>query len=156
VPRLQELCASAGVIVLLIRELPKTHVCGATRWFSKDKALIQLSLRYKSDDQLWFTFFHEAGHIILHGKDLTFLEGNTEKNEFEAEADCFATDFLIPKGAFKEFIRTQMISISTIRRFAQEIGIAPGIVVGRLQHEEKISYKTQLNELKTFFRWVNG
>ncbi|MBL8419274.1 MAG: hypothetical protein JNK92_01440, partial [Dechloromonas sp.] len=56
-------------------ELPKTEVSGATRWLSPDKALIQLSLRYKSDDQLWFSFFHEVGHLLLHGKKEVFIEG---------------------------------------------------------------------------------
>ncbi len=153
VTRLQSLCASAGVVVLLIPELPKTYISGATRWLTKDKALIQLSLRYKSDDQLWFTFFHEAGHIIQHGKDKTFLEGMSEKNEFEIEADRFASDFLIPNKSFEEFIKMQGINEDTICHFAQEVGIAPGIVVGRLQHEEKIPYRTNLNKLKTFFQW---
>ena len=50
------LCAEAGVVVVLVPELPKTHVYGFTRWLTKDKALLQLSLRYKTDDVLWFTF----------------------------------------------------------------------------------------------------
>ena len=155
VPRLQELCASAGVVILLIPELPKTYVCGATRWLSKDRALIQLSMRYKSDDQFWFTFFHEAGHLILHGKDLIFLEGISEENEFEAEADRFASNFLIPNEAFEEFSETQKFNANNICDFAQKVGIGPGIVVGRLQHEEKIPYRSQLNKLKIFFRWPN-
>ena len=55
--------------------LPKTCVSGATRWVGSDKAIIQLSLRYKTNDHLWFTFFHEAGHILLHGKKELFIEG---------------------------------------------------------------------------------
>ncbi|MCJ7683401.1 MAG: HigA family addiction module antitoxin [Desulfobacteraceae bacterium] len=66
-PRLVDICASAGVAVVFIPELPKAGVYGATRWLG-DKAIIQLSLRYKSNDHLWFTFFHEAGHIIRHGR----------------------------------------------------------------------------------------
>jgi Zn-dependent peptidase ImmA (M78 family) len=65
---MQELCAGAGVAVVFVPALPKTGVSGATRWINSNKALIQLSLRYRTDDHLWFTFFHEAGHILLHGK----------------------------------------------------------------------------------------
>ena len=68
VPAMQKLCADAGVAVVFVPSIPKTGVSGATRWLNKDKAIIQLSLRYKTDDHLWFTFFHEAGHILLHGK----------------------------------------------------------------------------------------
>ena len=63
VPKLQGRCAAAGVAVVFVPALPKTGVSGATRWLHPQKAIIQLSLRYKSNDHLWFTFFHEAGHI---------------------------------------------------------------------------------------------
>ncbi|MFV2073095.1 MAG: HigA family addiction module antitoxin, partial [Thermoanaerobaculales bacterium] len=73
-PVLQASCASAGVAVVVVQELPKTRANGATQWLSKDKALIQLSIRYKREDVLWFTFFHEAGHILLHGKRQVFVD----------------------------------------------------------------------------------
>ncbi len=75
VSRLTEACAQSGVAVVFVPELPKTGVSGCTRWLG-GKAVIQLSLRYKSNDQLWFTFFHEAGHILKHGRKEVFLEGN--------------------------------------------------------------------------------
>ena len=67
-PRLRELCAQAGVAVVIVDTFKGARANGSTRWLSPSKALIQLSLRYKTDDHLWFTFFHEAGHILLHGK----------------------------------------------------------------------------------------
>jgi addiction module HigA family antidote len=72
--RLQEICARSGVAVVFVRQLPRSRVSGATRWLSPTKAIIQLSLRYRTDDHLWFTFFHEAGHILLHGKRDVFIE----------------------------------------------------------------------------------
>lgn len=74
VPELQTRCAAAGVAVVVVPALPKTGVSGATRWLHPQKASIQLSLRYRSNDHLWLTFFHEAGHILLHGKKALFLE----------------------------------------------------------------------------------
>ena len=47
------LCAPAGVAVVLTPEIPKAMISGAARWI-KDKAVIQLSLKYKTDDQFWF------------------------------------------------------------------------------------------------------
>jgi len=32
---------------------------------TRQKALIQLSLSYKTNDHLWFTFFHKAGHRVM-------------------------------------------------------------------------------------------
>lgn len=40
-------CAAAGVAVVFTREIPSAAVSGATRWLTKDKALIQLSLKFK-------------------------------------------------------------------------------------------------------------
>ena len=50
VPEVQRLCAAAGVVVVWIPELSGCPVSGATRWLRNDRALIQLSLRYKADD----------------------------------------------------------------------------------------------------------
>ncbi|MEJ2039195.1 MAG: HigA family addiction module antitoxin, partial [Desulfosarcinaceae bacterium] len=101
--RLVERCASAGVAVVFIPELPKTGVYGATRWLG-EKAIIQLSLRYKSNDHLWFTFFHEAGHIVKHGRKEVFIEGSGMGGEKEEEANVFARDRLIPPARFLAFI----------------------------------------------------
>ena len=89
--RLIELCASAGVAVVFVPELPHTGVYGATRWIG-DKAVIQLSLRYKSNDHLWFTFFHEAGHIVKHGRREIFIEGNGLDDQKKEEANAFDRD----------------------------------------------------------------
>lgn len=153
VPALRARCASAGVAVVLVPGLPKTGLSGATRWLNPDKALIQLSLRYKSNDHLWFTFFHEAAHILLHGKKELFLEGLDGIDETkEHEANVFARDRLIPPREFASFVRQADFSQEAITRFAKSIGIAPGIVVGRLQHERRLPH-SHCNALKIFYDW---
>lgn len=153
VPAMQELCAMGGVAVAFVPALPKTGVSGATRWLNKDKAIIQLSLRYKTDDHLWFTFFHEAGHIILHGKKELFLEGTNGLDEGkEQEADKFAEKELIPTRLFANFIAQSDFSKRSVRRFSESIGIAPGIIVGQLQHKKLLNIKF-CNDLKKRFKW---
>ena len=150
--RLVELCASAGVAVVFIPELPKTGVYGATRRFG-DRAVIQLSLRYKSNDHLWFTFFHEAGHIIKHGRKEIFLEGNGLDDRKEDEANAFARDKLIPPAEYRRFISSwDGRSLAPIKSFTGIIKIAPGIVVGRLQHD-KLLPNSHGNRLKVFYSW---
>ncbi|VFN05001.1 MAG: addiction module antidote protein, HigA family [Candidatus Kentron sp. G] len=145
-------CAKAGVAVVFVPELPKTGVSGCTRWLG-GKAVIQLSLRYKSNDQLWFTFFHEAGHILKHGRRAVFLEGNGANDEKEAEVNAFARDKLIAPAAYRRFLSEwDGQSLTLIEVFAKEIGIAPGIVVGRLQFDKRLPY-THGNKLKVFYRW---
>src|SRR5450756_1248502 len=105
-PLLEEWCANCGVAVVFFPELPKTRLCGATRWLNPRKALLQLSLRYKTDDQLWFTFFHEAVHILKHRKLELYLEDPEvdEMSHEEREADAISENILISNREFKEFV----------------------------------------------------
>jgi len=157
-PEMKKLCADAGVAIVFVPELPGTHVYGATRWIRPTKALIYLSLRGKSDDHLWFTFFHEAGHILLHEKQDVFIEAKGEGCGArvgigkEQEANQFAQDFLIPPKEYQAFLQADQFSETAILRFAKKLGIAPGIVVGRLQHDKAIPYSAA-NRLKKRFRF---
>jgi len=156
-PELVKLCATAGVAVVFVPELPKCGVSGAAGWLAADKALIQLSLRHKTNDHLWFTFFHEAAHILLHQKSMLFIDMEYyEKSSQEEEANQVARDLLISPKEWQLFLSsgTTYMSKERIKQFAQTIGIAPGIVVGRLQHEGHLRY-THCNELKVAFQWQN-
>ncbi len=129
-----ERCSDAGVALTLVPAIPGAGVSGVTKWLSKDKALVQLSLLYKNDGSFWFTFFHEAAHVLLHGKKDVFLHGDAESDDKrESEADQFARNLLIPDDRTRELpsLRTE----KRVRSFAQSIGIAPGIVVGRMQYD---------------------
>jgi HTH-type transcriptional regulator/antitoxin HigA len=145
--KLQEICAAHGVAVVLIEEIAGARSSGATRWLTPDKALVQLSMRYRTDDQLWFTLFHEIGHVLLHGKTEVWIEDGSSGAEDpkEAEADRFSRDVLIPPADAHEL--PGLTSDTTVRAFAARIGVAPGIVVGRLQHDEHWPY-SRGNNLK--------
>jgi len=152
-PALIETCQEVGVAVVF-QEAPKgCPVSGAARWLDADKAMIALSLRHKTNDHLWFSFFHEAAHILLHSKKLDFVdvEGGLD-DDLEDEADAFARDQLIPPSAFREIVKVTLTEDS-IGAFAREIGIAPGIVVGRLQKEGFLRWNSQLNRLKVRYTW---
>jgi Zn-dependent peptidase ImmA (M78 family) len=140
--------------VVHVPEVPGARAWGATRWLTPTRPLIQLSLRYKTDDHLWFTFFHEAGHILLHGKRELFIEGEKPDtaDEREQEANKFAADWLIPPNTYEQFIRRGDFSATSIRRFAHLVGIAPGIVVGRLQYEARLP-QDRCTELKRRVEW---
>ncbi len=138
-PRLAELCSGAGVALLLVPAIPGSGAYGATRWLSKGKALLALSNLRKTDDQFWFSFFHEAGHLLLHGKDATFIEGLTGSDvRQEDEADAYAGEILIPLVQWSPFIAAGRFYPDDILQFAEAVGIAPGIVVGFLQHDKLI------------------
>jgi hypothetical protein len=146
-----KMCADAGVAVVFTSQIRGAPLYGATRWLTADKAMIQLSLRGKFEDLLWFTFYHEAGHILLHGKKEIFIEGNNNQNQKEKEADKFATNFLIPSNAWQKFLRSENYkSKNAVEAFAAQLEVSPAIVVGRLQHEKLIPY-SHLNGLRRRF-----
>ncbi|GAA3443487.1 ImmA/IrrE family metallo-endopeptidase [Planomonospora venezuelensis] len=130
----RDICARHGVAVVFVEEITGTHASGATKWLTPDKAMLLLSLRYKRDDHLWFTFFHEIGHILLHEKSDVWIEDDVSgADPREEQADRFAADLLIPADHLPRL--HELRSLESVKEFAHELGIAPGIVVGRLQHE---------------------
>jgi HTH-type transcriptional regulator / antitoxin HigA len=152
-PEIREHCAESGVAVVVVRAPNGCRASGATRFLSHEKALLQLSFRYLSDDHFWFTFFHEAGHLVLHGENGFFVEGvDTMPAKEETEANEFAADILIPSRLQEEFMQLRATTHDVIR-FAVKIGISPGIVVGQLQHHRRIG-ANQLNGLKRRFQWA--
>jgi HTH-type transcriptional regulator/antitoxin HigA len=156
-PAMKTLCAEAGVAVVFVPEVKGTRAYGATRWLTPEKAILQLSLRGKAEDFLWFTFFHEAAHILKHGKKDVFIEapeGTADAviQKKEDEANTFASDFLIPRQAYQELAARKPLTAARIQAFANNLGIAVGIVVGRLQHDKLIPFK-QLNGLKRRFQF---
>lgn len=151
----RDICAKAGVAFVVVQEFPRLGVFGATRWLSQDRALIQVSLHYKRADQFWFSFFHEAGHILLHGKREIFVEeARTQKDRSEEEADKFAADLLIPPQAYAAFTAANDFSRGAIVAFANQLKIAPCIIVGRLQREKWIGFHER-QDLVVRLQWVH-
>ncbi len=146
IPRLVQICADTDPFSDC--RTPKgCPISGATRWLAPDKALIILSDRYKTNDQFWFSFFHEAGHLLLHSKKLWFIdvEGQMDDKQ-EKEADNFASQVLIPNEYIPKLLALPK-SEKAVRAFAKEIDIAPGIVIGRMQKEKVLPW-SHLNKLK--------
>ena len=148
---MSHLCAQSGVILALVPSIPRARVSGAARWLN-GRPLIQLSLYGKSNDRFWFTFFHEAGHILKHSHQLVYLDDKTHGtlNKEEQEANQFASHILIPPK-FEPELRSLKSKVA-VRSFANRIQIHPGIVVGRLQHD-KIILPSHMNALKSKFAW---
>ena len=164
VPALQEACSRSGVAVVVVRSPTGCHASGATQFVATNKAVLQLSFRYLTDDHFWFTFFHEAGHLVLHGEKHFFaatldgakpwiLEGTEvpEREDEERDANEFAANILIPPNFQPEF-QGLLPNTRAVLRFAHRIGVSPGIVVGQLQHAGRIGFD-QMNTLKRRFVW---
>jgi HTH-type transcriptional regulator/antitoxin HigA len=154
-PQLEHLCAEAGVALVIEPEIKGARIHGAVRWLPSERPLIQLSLRYSWADIFWFTFFHEAGHILLHDRRrLTFVDvvnPARADDTMEREADDFAGRTLLPRAFDEQLARTR--SRAQVLAVAEEAGVHPGVVVGRLQHDGRIPF-SHLNGLRLRFRFV--
>lgn len=153
-PKLKEGLARAGVKFTIVRAPKGCSASGAVRILADYTPHIQLSFRYLSDDQFWFSLFHEIGHLLLHFDKMPILE-NTElaEEECEDEANEFASQVVVPM-MHQEDLLGLVASKSLIINFAKKVGIAPGLIVGQLQHARIIGYN-QMQHLKRRYRWID-
>jgi HTH-type transcriptional regulator/antitoxin HigA len=142
-PKLQTMCAECGVALVMTPAPEKCAASGVAKFLNHKKALIVQSFRYGTDDHFWFTFFHEAGHLLLHGNNEIFID---EKNfseildTVEQEANEFSVACLIPHSVQSKLREMTVVSERTIKDAANESGVSVGIIVGQLQHLKKIPY----------------
>jgi HTH-type transcriptional regulator / antitoxin HigA len=140
--QLQSICLEAGVKVVHTPCINKAPISGSTRWLNGTPC-IQLTGRYNRNDSFWFTFFHEAAHILLHGKKDIFLEKveYSDKDLIkEKEADEFAVRWTLTKDEEAEILAAAPLSEEDVRNFSKQFNTHPAIIVGRLQHKKLIPY----------------
>ena len=130
-PEMKRLCAGSGVAVALVMEIKKVPWNGATKWLTAQKAMILLCLRGRGEDKFWFSFFHEAGHVLNDSKKNLLINDGSHNDPREKQANDFAAEFLIP-SKYDDAIR-RIRSKAEIVQMADLLGIATGIVAGRYQ-----------------------
>lgn len=158
IPELTARCAVCGVAVVVLKAPEMCKASGACLFLSPSRPLILLSGRHMSDDHFWFTFFHEAAHLILHNNKYIFVESEEENEEHssreEEEANEFAADILVPQEYQHELEHLTANKLKVIR-FAVRAGVSRGIVVGQLQNKGIIG-PNALNGLKQRYVWGAG
>ena len=125
----------AGVILVVLPNLKNSGINGATKKIG-GKVLLMVNDRRHYADTFWFTLFHEIGHILNGDLGITFDDGT------EDEADLYAQNKLIPPDKYEELIhKHHQFDEKVIRDFAESIDQDPGIILGRLQKDGKVSYR---------------
>lgn len=154
-PKLQQACAEYGVGLVSSKAPKGCRASGATWTNTEGKPIILLSFRYLSEDHFWFTFFHEAAHVVLHGTDHISVDGGDPSPlgapQCEDEADIFAQDTLVPASLRDEMLNA-VPTRPHARRVARKAGVTPGIIVGQLQ-KAGVLQPHQFNELKRRYKW---
>lgn len=139
--RLEQILSECGIAIVFLPGIKGSFLHGAT-FFDCKKIVIGMTVRGKDADRFWFSLFHEIAHIVNgHINKSEGLSSDDEK-----DADIYATNTLINPDDFNSFTRNK-IDYENIVRFSELQGIAPGIVVGRLQKEGYLRYN-QYNNLK--------
>ena len=147
-PKIKSMLAECGIALVFLPHLKGSFLQGAS-FMDGNKIVVGLTARGKDADKFWFSLFHELAHIVLGHTGQ--LDGTTDQDE--KDADSWARDTLIPEKAFEEFKKDAFFSLASIQIFAKTLGIAPGIVVGRLQNEGYIKH-SMMNELKEHYEIV--
>jgi HTH-type transcriptional regulator/antitoxin HigA len=119
---------------------------------SPNKSMILMSFRHRSDDQFWFTLFHEIGHLLLH-EAATFVDQDdtSDDDQSEREANHFASASLIPLDRVAE-LEDLNPNRNSILRFSRSVGVSPGVTVGQLQYRRVIGHN-EMNGLKRRWTW---
>ena len=144
-PLIKEAFCKVGVIFVILPNISGSKINGATKKVGNNIMLLVNDRRLNSDT-FWFTLFHEIGHIMNGDYGISF---DSESGEQEEIADKYAEDMLIPCDQYQQFIAENRFDIQSIRRFAKRIDRDPGIVLGRLMNDGKVSYDDwSLNPLR--------
>jgi Zn-dependent peptidase ImmA (M78 family)/plasmid maintenance system antidote protein VapI len=150
-PRLREILSDAGVALVVVPTPRGCHASGAARLVSPDKAMVMVSFRHRSDDQFWFTMFHELGHVLLHQGHAFVDEDETPESPAEREANDFAMMCIVPPARRPELLKLGADKDSIVR-FAVSVGVNPGLIVGQMQHEGIIDHG-RMERLKRRWTW---
>ena len=150
--QLQYLCAECGIKLIYTPCLKKAPISGSTRWINNIPC-IQLSGRSKRYDTFWFSFFHEIGHILLHGKKDIFLEDieyDDEQLVKEIQADDFSADMLLTEKETNLIIEGNNFGPAALKRYATLFNTHPAIIVGRLQHLGVLPFAKHVDSFELF------
>jgi len=154
--RLREACDPVGVSITTARAPDGCRASGASWFDAKGRPVIHLSFRHLSEDHFWFTFFHEAAHIILHGQNhidgesVDVMGGDTEAQENEANA--FAQNILLPDDIRQDLMSKQALNAKSIMQAAKAAKVTAGVIVGQLERARVIQHG-RLSYLKHRYRW---
>ena len=147
-PQIKNCLADCGIALVFLPHLKGSFLQGAS-FMDGNKIVVGLTTRGKDADKFWFSLFHELAHIALGHVG---QPGGTSEDD-EKAADKWSSDTLITDEDFEAFRKDRDYSERSVIQFAKTQGIAPGIVVGRMQLEGLIKY-SMLNNLKEKYEIV--
>ena len=138
--RAVEVLADRGIVLIVEPQVPGLKIDGAA-FIVDGRPVIGMTVRTDTVDNFWFTLMHELAHVTLHfstGLAVGFYDQTDQEasvDEQEEEANRFASNLLIPEERWRRSTARIAKSAAVIERFANELGIHPAIVFGRIRKE---------------------
>jgi HTH-type transcriptional regulator/antitoxin HigA len=136
----KEYLARHGITLVIEGHFKRTFLDGAAM-LDNDRPIVALTLRHDRIDNFWFALLHELAHVANHldEKNPVFIDDLDRPNHerIEDEADAMAQEALIPADYWKKAKVRETLSPQDAIAFADEVGVHPAIVAGRLRHDTK-------------------
>ncbi|MGQ2376522.1 HigA family addiction module antitoxin [Companilactobacillus zhachilii] len=153
-PNLKKLLLDCGIVLVALPKLTNANLNGATKKFKNGSVLLLITDRNKKSDIFWFSLIHELGHIYNND----FYSDYTDRDQYkmkEKRADKFALDFYISQNSYNDFVGKGDFSKKAIVKFASDSKILTSILIGRLQNDKYVSYKSKtMNDMKPSYSIV--
>lgn len=149
-PRLEEIFLECGIHFVLLPFCSKSNICGATKWFNKNEAMLAISNGGGDPTIFWTSLFHEVSHVLMERRRKVLASVISRE---DVEAEKMANDMLIPKEKWNDFILNNDFTYDSITNFSSKLGILPSLVLFRL-HKEKsnlVSYDALYERFKTSY-----
>lgn len=135
-----DMLGKRGIVLVVEPQVPGLKIDGAA-FLVDARPVIGLTVRTDTVDNFWFTLMHELAHVTLHfstGLAIGFYDQTDQElsvDEQEEEANRFASNLLIPEERWRRSTARIAKSAQIIERFANDLGIHPAIVFGRIRKE---------------------
>lgn len=140
--------SKCGIKLVILPFLSGSNTSGVTKWIPNENCvMVAVNDCGKDADRIWFSIFHELGHAIKNHKrhmTISYSKENVQDEE-EIEANNFASNSLLNKNDYEEFVNRKDYTINSIFSFANKEGVAPFIVIGRLQKDKLIGWDMYQN-----------
>lgn len=151
---LQQILAQCGIAFNVVKHFRGAPVQGFIKKSEDNKLVLCLTIRGGRADTFWFTLFHEIAHVFYHDYDARFVDFDSPNSEVEFRADRWAQDFLIPPEKYKDFIGLRRKATwPEIESFANDVGVQPYIVLGRLQKDGFLEWTDYAYKV-AHYRWA--
>ena len=148
-----------GITLVVEPHFTQTYLDGALIATDENNPIIGLTIRHDRLDNFWFTLMHELAHLSLHsGQEMEHFYDNLDDpsdDVKEKEADKLAGEVLIPESKWEVSPARLVPSPIAAHSLAQELGIHPAIVAGRMRKESSryqyLNFLTGQGEVSKLF-----